>query len=201
MMWSIVCHHRPGKLTQQYGLGSNCAVNNSVEKALQVLVHMDLFTFKLNMNLQANTSYAASTGVQPADGGTWERPICPALVRSKLKHCLSCSAVPSPGLRSSWTAWKIWGNSVESHQDDERVGGVDTGRKVAGIGYVQPREETVQVDITTVLQYLKGSYRADWVTLFTRMFTDKIRGEGLHKWCSCFSVNSIRKEILHCENN
>lgn len=50
---------------------------------------------------------------------------------------------------------------MESHQDDERVGEVDTGRKVPGIGYVQPREETVQVDITTVLQYLKGSYRAD----------------------------------------
>lgn len=50
---------------------------------------------------------------------------------------------------------------MESHQDDERVGEVDTGRKVAGIGCAQSREEKTQGDKTTVLQYLEGSYRAD----------------------------------------
>lgn len=50
---------------------------------------------------------------------------------------------------------------MESHQDDEKVGEVDTGRKVAGIGCAQSREAKAQGDKTTVLQYLEGSYRAD----------------------------------------
>lgn len=50
---------------------------------------------------------------------------------------------------------------MESHQDDQRFGEADIGRKVAGIFCIQPGEEKAQGDITTVLQYLKPSYRAD----------------------------------------
>lgn len=60
---------------------------------------------------------------------------------------------------------------MESHQDDLRIGEVDMGRKVAGIGCVQPREEK---------SLLQGSSRADGGTLFTRMPDDKTRGKG-HK--------------------
>lgn len=50
---------------------------------------------------------------------------------------------------------------MESHQNDQRVGEVGIGRKVAGIGCVWPKEEKAQGDLITVLQYLQGSYRAD----------------------------------------
>lgn len=39
---------------------------------------------------------------------------------------------------------------MESHQDDQRIGEVYIGRKVAGIGCIQPREEKAQGDIITV---------------------------------------------------
>lgn len=37
---------------------------------------------------------------------------------------------------------KIGGSPAESHQDDQGVGEVEIGRKVAGIGCVQPREDS-----------------------------------------------------------
>lgn len=71
----------------------------------------------------------------------------------------------SSGLPSSGEAWKIGGSPVESHQDDQRAGEVEIGRKVAGIGCVQRGEEKAQRDLTTALQYLEGSYRADRCSL------------------------------------
>lgn len=39
---------------------------------------------------------------------------------------------------------------MESHQDDQRVGEVDIGRKVAEITCIQSREEKAQGDITSL---------------------------------------------------
>lgn len=114
-------------------------------------------------------------------------------------NTVSCSALQSPGLPSSGETWKIRRILVDSQQNDQRVGEVDIGRKVAGTGCVQPREEKAQGDLTTVLQYLKGSYR-DWGALFTRMPSDKTRGKG-HKFLQGEFHLNVRKEILPCDNN
>lgn len=88
---------------------------------------------------------------------------------------------------------------MESHQNDQRSGEVDIGRKVDGIGHVQPREEKAQGALITALQYLKGSHKADGGTHFTRMPSDKTRGKGHKLLQGKFHLN-IRKEMLHCEN-
>lgn len=90
---------------------------------------------------------------------------CSVLVRPNLKHYTS-SALSAPGLPISGKTWEIGKSPLESHQDDQRVGELYVGRKVAGIGCIQPRQETV-------LQCLKSSHRADGGTLFTRMPSDK----------------------------
>jgi len=54
----------------------------------------------------------------------------------------------------------------------------------------QQREGKVQGDLTTVLQYLQGSCRADGGTLFTRMPSGKTRGK----------FHPDRRNTLHQEN-
>ena len=85
---------------------------------------------------------------------------------------------------------------MESHQNDQRFAEVGIGGKIAGIACVQPREGKAQGDLTTVLQYLQGSYRADGGTLFARMSSDKTRGKG-HKLLQAKFHPNIRAETLH----
>lgn len=45
-------------------------------------------------------------------------------------------------------------------------------------GFMQPREEKAQRELITVSQCLKSGYREDGDSLFTRVCSDKTRGNG-----------------------
>ena len=51
--------------------------------------------------------------------------------------------------------------------------------RLKGTGLVQPRKEKSVGDLTAPFQYLKGDYKHKENQLFTRMESDRTRGNGL----------------------
>jgi len=47
-----------------------------------------------------------------------------------------------------------------------------------GDRYFLPGEEKAQGDLITIFQYLRGSYKEDGESVFTRRHTEKTRGNG-----------------------
>lgn len=70
------------------------------------------------------------------------------------------------GFPSSRETLTNWGWSNGGHQDEQSVGNL-ARRMVERIGFVLPREKQTQA-----FQHLKGGYRGDVVTLFTRVHSD-----------------------------
>ena len=66
----------------------------------------------------------------------------------------------------------------KGHEDDHRAGVPLLQGQARRVGAVQPGEEKARGDLIAAFQYLTGAYRKDGEGLFTRVCSDRTRGNG-----------------------
>ncbi|GAB0203846.1 hypothetical protein GRJ2_002850200 [Grus japonensis] len=164
--------HNPGV---QHRLGSTWLGSSSVEKDLGVLVDN-----KLNVSEQcAAAAKQANRMLGCINKGIASRnqeviiPLYSALVRSHLEYCVQF-----------W--FPLYKKDVDRLQRVQRkatrmikgLGSLPYEKRLRELGLFSLEKRRFRGDLITMFQYLKGGYKEDGDSLFTRSHMEKIRGNG-----------------------
>lgn len=165
-----------------------------VERDLRLLV--DSYNLNMSQQCMAATTKASHVpgcicrSITGRDRGTII-PLCSLLIKPHLEYCVQFWF---PKFKKDAGKESIQRMATEMIKGKENLSYAERRK---GLGLCTP--EKAQRDIIAVFQYLKGSYKEDRGSLFTRSHTEKIRGNGYMLHTEMFYLN-IRKIFYRKKN-
>ncbi|GAB0185660.1 14-3-3 protein theta [Grus japonensis] len=163
--------HNPGV---QHRLGSTWLENSPVERDLEVLVDN-----KLNMSEQRAAAAKKANGLLHYIKGITSRdkeviiPLCSALVRPHLEYCVQFWS--SPYKKDMDRLERVQRRATRMIK---RLGSLPYDERPKELSLFSLEKRRLRGDLMTTFQYLKGGYKEDRDSLFTRSHVEKMRVMG-----------------------